>query len=414
MSSQRTAPPERSEYVLDVYDKNSLSFIRGGPVCNLLKRAGLTPSSFRAAVILSIVLAGFCLLPTIVLSAIDGKLLGGNVPMPLLGDVATLGRFLVALPALILIAPDNDGLLRRTIGHFLNGGLIKPEDRAAFGRVIASVLRLRDTIWPELFIFMLALTPALLAQEERPFLKPIESWHFGPAGELTLAGMWLEYAAKPVYLLVTLLWVWRLILWTILLRRICRLDLNLYAAHPDGTGGLGFLPAMQQRFSKFSFAGGVIIAGASANEILYHGATLEGIGWLPLTYIVVTTMLMCAPLIVLVPCLVALKRRGILAYGALGNEYLRAFEAKWFAGPDGMRKPGPTTDRKALEELGSEYGTLTDLNAAYVVVQNLSIVPITKNVLIAITLPAILPLVPVVFLALGAQELLVRLFALLK
>lgn len=125
-------------------------------------------------------------------------------------------------------------------------------------------------------------------------------------------------------------------------------------------------------------------------------------------------MLMCAPLIVLVPCLVALKRRGILAYGALGNEYLRAFEAKWFAGPDGMRKPGPTTDRKALEELGSEYGTLTDLNAAYVVVQNLSIVPITKNVLIAITLPAILPLVPVVFLALGAQELLVRLFALLK
>lgn len=384
------------------------SLIRGGPIYLFLRRIGLAAPGWRGAALLCAVLVAVCFLPLVILSAMDSTLLARQAGMPLAGDVATLCRFLIALPALVLIAPDSDALSRQALAHFLDAGLVQAEGRQAFMQIVKGVLRLRDTVWPELLLVVVAFLPALLPPGTGPLVGTVAGWSFDADYSLTPAGMWLQFVAKPIWLLVALLWIWRLVLWALLLRRITRLDLALHAAHPDGAGGLGFLPALQQRLSKFSFAGGVVIAGAMANEIIYAGATVESIRGPLIAYIIIATLLLCLPLFVLAPRLALLKRQGLFAYGALGDAYLRAFEAKWL---HPARRPA--TESEALGEMGGEYGTLTDLNQAYAVVQNLSIVPVNRYVLAGIALPAVLPMVPVVLLALGVQELITRLFSLL-
>lgn len=388
------------------------SLIRGGPSYRLVRRLGL-PRGLRGHALLAVGLSAFCLLPLVLLSAMAGTLLPGAGAMALFGDYATLGRLLVALPALVLIAPDCDRLARRALAHIVRSGLLRPVDRPAVAIAAADIGRLRNATWPEALLLLLAFLPSLLPDRDDAALKTIAGWHHDAAGGPTVPGLWLEYVAKPLYLFVALLWVWRLVLWSLMLWRLSRLELNLSAAHPDGAGGLGFLAATQQSFARFSFAGGVIIAGAVANEISYRGATLDGTLWMLATYVVVTTAIVCAPLLLFVPRLVGLKRRGLLAYGALGTSYVRAFERKWLpsrpAAPVRPVADGP----RALDELGGDYAALTDLNTAYLVAGNLSIVPVTRKVLLAAAIPAILPMLPVALLALGVQDAVKKLLGIL-
>ncbi|MGE0153044.1 MAG: hypothetical protein AB7R90_10525 [Reyranellaceae bacterium] len=382
---------------------SGFSLVRGGPIYRLLNAVGLAPTGLRGAIILSAVLAGFCLVPLVVLTGFAGTLSGPMAGVPLSGDFGALGRFLIGLPALVLIAPDSDRLLRLVLSHFVTAGIVRRADRPAFAGILRDALRLRDATWPELILVAGAFVPALMALEQAPLLPPLPGWRLADGG-LSPAGIWFDFVAKPLWLLIALLWVWRLALWALMLARICRLDLALHAAHPDGVGGLGFVPAMQQRFSRCAFAGGVIFAGAAANEIVYGEMPLSDAGWVLAAYIACATFVLCVPLLVLTPTLVRLKRRGILAYGALGNAYMLAFDAKWLgargdaAGLVEKVRAGP------LDELGGDYGSLTDLNASYLIAQRIPIVPINRWVLAGIVLPAALPMAPVALLALGIQD----------
>lgn len=390
-------------------DLTGFSLVRGGPIYRMLNAVGLTPAGLRGAITLSAVLAGICLVPLVILTALDSTLYGPIEGMPLLGDAGALGRFLVALPALILVAPDSDRLLRRTLLHFLDAGIVRPRDHRAFLRILYRTLRLRDSTWPELLLIAVAFVPAMLMFGQTPLLPPLPGWRLDGDGVLSNASLWFDYVAKPIWLLVALLWVWRLVLWTLTLARICRLDLALHAGHPDGVGGLGFVPVVQQRFSKFSFAGGVVFAGAATNEILYGDMSLNDACWVLAAYLVCATLLLCLPLLTLSPCLVSLKRRGMLAYGTLGNAYMAAFSDKWLADPAHAAAPLEPAKARALDELGGEYGVLTDLNAAYMIAERIPIIPVSKGVLIGIAIPAVLPMIPVIFVALGIQDTVVKL-----
>ena len=95
--ASRAAPATRSGPVQDPED---FSLVLGGPLFQLLRRAHLTDDALSLQRRRIIVIALVAWLPLLLLSAIDGQLLGG-VAVPFLLDVEVQVKFLVVVPLLI-------------------------------------------------------------------------------------------------------------------------------------------------------------------------------------------------------------------------------------------------------------------------------------------------------------------------
>src|SRR5260370_32643921 len=107
----------------------------------------------------------------------------------------------------------------------------------------------------------------------RPEGAEFLTWWKGGGGFsfFSLAGTWALFISYPILVYLTLLWIWRQIVWARFLRSTTLLNLRLIAAHPDHLGGLGFLEASLLGQLPFSFCLGVRLAGAIANREMYEG-----------------------------------------------------------------------------------------------------------------------------------------------
>src|SRR4029077_11415280 len=90
-----------------------------------------------------IILSLLAWLPLLVLSALEGHALGGNVAVPFLLDVDVHIRFLVALPLLIVAELVVHQRMRFVVRQFLERNLIPKTAFPRFEAAIASALRLR-------------------------------------------------------------------------------------------------------------------------------------------------------------------------------------------------------------------------------------------------------------------------------
>ena len=82
-------------------DQQDFSLVLGGPLFQLLRRAHLSDDALTLARQRIIVISLLAWLPLLVLSALEGKALGGSAAIPFLLDVEVHVRFLVAMPLLI-------------------------------------------------------------------------------------------------------------------------------------------------------------------------------------------------------------------------------------------------------------------------------------------------------------------------
>ncbi len=91
--------PESSASLLS--DKRDFSLVLGGPLFQLLVRAHLSDDALLHVRQRIIVIALLSWLPLLLLSALEGQLLGGSAAVSFLQDIEVHIRFLVALPLLI-------------------------------------------------------------------------------------------------------------------------------------------------------------------------------------------------------------------------------------------------------------------------------------------------------------------------
>jgi hypothetical protein len=63
----------------------------------------------------------------------------------------------------------------------------------------------------------------------------------GSITDITSGGWWFVTVSSPVLHFIIYRWFFRYSIWTLLLWRIMRLQLQLFSTHPDGAAGLGFL-----------------------------------------------------------------------------------------------------------------------------------------------------------------------------
>lgn len=373
------------------------SITRGGPMHWLQVRLGHAGDERQRVVRRALLAILVTWLPLLVLSLLQRHAYGPQIQIPFLRDFAVNARFLIAVPILVLAESGIDKRWHLLTLQFLKSGLVTEEELPAFEREIAKITSLRDRVLPEALLAACAIVPVVFIKTEL-LMSGVSNWHTAGVGTGTLsaAGWWFDLVSTPLFRFLILRWAWRLFLWTLFLWRVSRINLYLVASHTDMAAGLGFLSEGQKAFSPIVFALGAVIAAQVGNAIAYQGATLSSMKFPMIAYGVIAMLFLIAPLVVVTPVLLKLKRRALLEYGALVAIHNRLFDRKW------IRKEEMSDDII----LGNpDPSSLADLGSSYAVIRQMGPVPIDKPTLITLAVAAALPMVPVLLFATPADEL---------
>ncbi|MCG2841600.1 hypothetical protein L6Q21_11470 [Sandaracinobacter sp. RS1-74] len=319
-----------------------------------------------------------------------------GLDVPLQRDYAALSRILVAMPLLLATLPLFDSMIDRALDHPERAGLLSGANLARQRRWAARLRRLRCNRVVIAGMILVAFAGALLQPWLPGPLRGLEGWGYSASGKLNLAGGWYCFLFLPIFRLLMLLWLWRLLLWLVLLGSLGFLRPRLNPAHPDGAGGLGYLGFVQQRLSPLLVAGGFMMAGSAANRIAHLGETVGDL-ILPLVgYVVIYPLLLLLPLFLTTPLLLRSKRNGLFDYALIGHSLSRAFEESWVSNPmppaEQLQSPNPS----ALADFGAVHATVTDMR----------FLPIRPWGIAAMVLSAGAPLLLLVFLQVPLEQLL--------
>ncbi len=372
------------------------SLLRGGMVYRLT-RFGRPQTLDGMAMPLALGLLAIVLVPTIGLAARAGTLVDG-VQVPLLHDYTVWARFVLAMPMLVLAVPVADERLWRAIHHL--HGLVTPQDQGRFEKDLQRVRRWRDSVFPELLLFLVAIGGAFNLTALDVFAH-VTDWR-GDGQALSPAGLWAHWVGMTLFRFLSLLWLWRFVLWVSLLWRFSRLHLTLYASHPDGRGGLAFLGFAQAAFIVMPTVGALLVCGSLAMEIEYLGVSLHSLRYVLLGYVVLALTVMIAPLALFVPRLAAVKRAGLMAYGVIGTDCAEQFDTTWTQRARGEARP--------ILHSG-DPSALADFTSIYANVSTMVVLPMQRYVLISFIAASAAPLLPLVLLVMPVDEILDKLLS---
>lgn len=382
------------------------SLVLGGPIYQLLLRAGILRPPLDRVKRRMIVIALIAWLPLLVLSLVQGYAIGGGIQVPFLYDIEVHARFLVALPFLIWSEVLVHKRLGPALDQFVQRNIIRPEDRSRFGQIMASTMRLRNSIVIEILLILIVLTVGHYLWMNQLSLTS-DTWYAridAGAKHLTVAGIWFSFVSLPIVQFMLLRWYFRLFLWTRTLYLVSRLDLHLVATHPDQRCGLGFLGMTAYAFSTILFAQGVLLSGLIANRIFYASQKLVAFKMEIAGLVLLAVMMVLAPLFVFLPKLLAAKRQGLREYGLLASKYVGEFEQKWIGGKRSEDEP----------LIGSaDIQSLADLNNSFEVVRGIRAVPFTRDTVLQLIVATLLPVAPLVLTMIPLEEILNKLIGVL-
>lgn len=219
------------------------------------------------------------------------------------------------MPLPIIAEIGIDQRLRLLVTHFVKSGLVLEHELPRFDAVIQKVTQLQDHALAELLMLALAYIPSLAVQNHELLMASVSSWHSMPAVSghtLSDAGWWFRLVSAPIFRFLRLRWMWRMLLWGLLLSQVSKLSLVFIPTHPDMALGLGFLAQALLRFGSIVFAGGAVVAAQVGNALAYEGATLGGLKFIILGYCVWAVIVLVVALFPLIPTLRGVKKRGLL------------------------------------------------------------------------------------------------------
>ena len=359
-----------------------LVLTEGGPGDALLRRLRLAPFGVRARRA-ALVLAAIAWIPLLVLSAIERLALGGAT-IPFLYDISAHMRFLVAVPVLLLAEIPIGVRLRQATAHFVAAGLVRKEDLPRFAEIISRTLHFRDSRVAELVV--VAATYATTFGSLTSAIQRGSTWYTpNPATGMTAVGYWYAFVSLPIFQFLMYRWLYRMVVWARFLGEISKLDLQLSPTHPEGAGGLGFLGKACIPFGTLLFALSAVVASAVASRVLSGGARLDSFYMSYGALFVVMLAVFAGPLLVFVPTLVAVKRRGLVEYGTLASRYTQQFDRKWVKGLE-------TTEDPLLGT--ADIQSLADLGNGYQLVKKMGVVPIEPRDFVAMAIPGVIPAIP--------------------
>jgi hypothetical protein len=389
-----------------VRDPQDFSLVLGGPLFQLLRRAHLTDDALGLVQQRIVVISLFCWLPLLVLSALEGTLLGGGATVPFLLDAEVQVRFLIVVPFLIGAELVVHRRMHFVVQQFLERNLIPKNAMKRFDAAIESVFRLRNSVLAEVLLIIFVYVFGIVIVWRHYVALDTATWYVTPVegSKLSLAGMWYGYVSLPIFQILLLRWYFRAFIWARFLWQLSRIDLSLVPTHPDRVGGLGFLSNTVYAFVPVLLAHGALLAGLLGDRIYYLGAKLPDF---MLEILLLVIFLMCVvlgPLLVFAPQLAQAKRMGIREYGALAERYVREFDAKWLRG--GAPADEPLTGSGDIQ-------SLADMGNSFEVVRTMRIAPFAKETIVLLVAATVAPIAPLLLTMMPMEELLKKLFGIL-
>jgi hypothetical protein len=383
------------------------SLILGGPLFQLLRRTHLSDDALLLVRRRIVAISTLAWLPLLVLSAIEGRLLGGDVGVPFLFDVEVHVRYLAVLPLLIAAELVVHRRLRPLLQQFLERNLIPEDAIPQFRAAVESAFRLRNSVLAEVLLIAIVYGFGIMVVWRQYGILTTTTWYATPAPDgaaLSLAGMWYGFVSLPMFQFLLCRWYFRLFIWMRFLWQVSRIKLSLVPTHPDRVGGLGFLANTAYAFAVLAVAHGTMLAGMVANRIFFLGASLPDFKVeIAVVVVFVLVMLLC-PLLVFTFQLAQAKRTGLREYGTLAERYVREFDAKWLRGGAPLDEP----------LVGSgDIQSLADLGNSYEVVRTMRIAPITRDAIVRLGAATLIPIAPLLLTMMPLEELAKMLFGIL-
>jgi hypothetical protein len=382
------------------FSARKFSLVIGGPFYRALVRMHLTGPGSSVLIRVS-VLVLLTLVPLLGLSLAQGAAFGNKVQIPLLFDFSVWGRFLAALPLLIIAEVVIDPRIERVVTTFDSSDMIGDDDLPTYAAALEKIGRLRDSRTAELLFITLAALPAFLLIDNEWISNDISSWHGSTSGGLSPAGWWFASVSAPTFRFLLLRWLWRYALWSVLLYKIAQFDIKLVPTHPDRLGGLGFVLLAQRHFGILFAALGSVIAGQYADSITYFGTSIKDTRAPLLVFVLISLLVVLGPLTLFSPKLADTKRTALAQYSQLARRLMASFDFKWLN----------ETNAKHEAMLGSpDPSSLADYTSSLKGIQEMQVIPISKELVIQVAAEAAAPFALVWLFATPLEEIVRRLF----
>jgi hypothetical protein len=375
------------------------SLVLGGPLYQMLRRAGLTGPTLellRRRVAFFVV---FCWVPLAVLSAVEAHFMGGT-EVSFFRDILTHVRFLVALPVLILAEVVVHQRIRSIVKTFVERRVVRLEDLPKFYAAIDSAMRIRNSVIGEIALLLFVFTGGIWIWWHRVALDTA-SWYASPQGghmNLTLAGHWFAFVSVPIFQFILLRWYLRILIWFWFLLRVSLLNLDLLAAHPDRAGGLGFLGKSTFAFAPLLFAEGALLAGQIAGRIFYEGRSLLSFKMTIAAFVAFFVVAVLAPLLLFTPQLARAKREGLASYGTLASFYVMDFDQKWLRNKNSDEALLGTGDIQSLADLGNSFAVVREMRA----------IPFVTDDVVRLLIATLAPIFPLLLTIMPLEQLLTQ------
>ena len=179
-------------------------------------------------------------------------------------------RLLLAIPLFFFAESVFDTRVADVLRRMLQIGLVLPRDEPVLAAAVRKAVEARNS-WP-MEAAIAILTGGLIWAGLRTDLPlDVSTWRTNAGGGHTLAGWWYILVSLPAFQFLFWRWCWRLVIWSQLLWRISRLDLQLIPTHPDAAGGLAILGVAHVDLAPFAFAGCAVLSASYAEQMLFAG-----------------------------------------------------------------------------------------------------------------------------------------------
>lgn len=334
-------------------------------------------------------------LPLVVLAGAE-RLLTGRAD-PLLRDVSVHVRLVAAVPLFLVAELALAHMARLTLRRLGDEGFIADDERARFDRLVARSERGRRA--PAVQVVLAALAVLVGVGTLVGWFAPTGALAGSAAMRLSPARVWFGAVAQPLFVFLLLRALWRWAVWCATLIGLARLRLRLVPGHPDRRGGIAFVTLPSLAFhGPFMFAVAAVLCAAWGGQIWGRGAALGDFRNLFVAVVAVGELLAFGPLLVFTPRLFLAGRSGLVDYGALATDYVRRFRGRWIGTAPRDDLLG-TADLQALNDLGGAFRES---------VQRTSVMVFDARELVGLVVIMFLPVLPLLFAALPAQEVVQR------
>ncbi|MGF6572434.1 hypothetical protein ABH945_004555 [Paraburkholderia sp. GAS333] len=390
------AEPDTSSDVSGV----ELSLVRDDLAFRFQRKLGLIPAKGMGTARRAIIFAAITWLPLVIWAVATGRGNSIDGADTLFGHFGIHVRCLVAIPLFIFAEDVAQKSVPPLLRYFVQSGLVPTEKIPLFRALIASVIKLRNGVLP----WVLIIGAVIAWSSAGAVFRQFEDISWATAGgegsaEMTFGGWWFVLVIRPIFTALLLAWLWRACLVCVLTFRLARFPLALVPTHPDRVGGLGFFERIMFVFSPVAFAVSAVTAASFAHEVVYHDVQVMAIKGALVASTVLVTIVFLLPMVPLALVLGSTRRKAMMDYGSLVGHHGRLVHRRWVQG----------------EEIGSpaildaaELGPVADVQTIYAAVQNMRSFPIGKRGIVAIAVPAVLPMLFVAGMQLPMQGLVLK------